>query len=95
MIITLLVKGIFDTLKTINQKQETGILLVEQNARIALDFSKYGYIMENGKIVLDGPSEAVKENEDVKEFYLGMTDEDTKKSYADVKHYKRRKRWLS
>ena len=69
--------------------------MVEQNARIALKFAGYGYIMENGRIVLDGPSERLMENEDVKEFYLGVTDDFQKKSYADVKHYKRRKRWLS
>jgi len=91
----LLVKEIFDILKTINQAQRTAILLIEQNARIALNFSQYGYIMENGKIVLDGPCKALIENEDVREFYLGIKDEETKKSYAEVKHYKRRKRWLS
>ena len=91
----LLVKEIFDILKTINQAQRTAILLIEQNARIALNFSQYGYIMENGKVVLDGPCTDLMENEDVKEFYLGITDEETKKSYAEVKHYKRRKRWLS
>ena len=91
----LLVREIFGMLKRINSEQNTGILLVEQNARIALNFARYGYIMENGKIMLDGPRELLMENEDVKEFYLGVTDEDEKKSYADVKHYKRRKRWLS
>ncbi|MBW1681728.1 MAG: ABC transporter ATP-binding protein [Deltaproteobacteria bacterium] len=91
----LVVKEIFDILRLINKEQNAGILLVEQNARIALNFARYGYIMENGKIVLDGPSQRLMENEDVKEFYLGVTDEFEKKSYADVKHYKRRKRWLS
>lgn len=91
----LLVRGIFGILGNINKEQEVGILLVEQNARIALSFARYGYIMENGKIVLDGPSKLLVENEDVKEFYLGVTDKLEKKSYADVKHYKRRKRWLS
>ncbi|MCK4828894.1 ABC transporter ATP-binding protein, partial [bacterium] len=91
----LLVKQIFDILRLINKEQNAAILLVEQNARIALTFSQYGYIMENGKIVLDGPTQRLMENEDVKEFYLGVTDELEKKSYADVKHYKRRKRWLS
>ena len=91
----LLVKEIFDILKMINQDQRTAILLIEQNARIALNFSQYGYIMENGKVVLDGSCKDLMENEDVKEFYLGITDEETKKSYAEVKHYKRRKRWLS
>jgi branched-chain amino acid transport system ATP-binding protein len=91
----LLVKEIFAILKRINKEQQTAVLLVEQNARIALNFARYGYIMENGKIVLDGPSSQLMENEDVKEFYLGVTDDLEKKSYADVKHYKRRKRWLS
>jgi len=91
----LVTKEIFNILRSINREQKTGILLVEQNARIALNFSRYGYIMENGKIVLDGQCTLLMENEDVKEFYLGITDEDQKKSYADVKHYKRRKRWLS
>jgi len=70
-------------------------LLVEQNAILALNFAQYGYIMENGKIVLDGPSEKIMENEDIKEFYLGLTEVGKKKSYRNVKHYKRRKRWLS
>jgi branched-chain amino acid transport system ATP-binding protein len=91
----LLVKEIFSILRTINQEQKAALLLIEQNARIALTFSQYGYIMENGKIVLDGPCHVLMENEDVKEFYLGMTDAAEKKSYAHVKHYKRRKRWLS
>lgn len=91
----LVVKDIFGILRLINKEENTGILLVEQNARIALNFAQYGYIMENGKIVLDGPSNLLVENEDVKEFYLGMTDDLERKSYADVKHYKRRKRWLS
>ena len=91
----LVVKDIFGILRLINKEENTGILLVEQNARIALNFAQYGYIMENGKIVLDGPSNLLVENEDVKEFYLGTTDDLERKSYADVKHYKRRKRWLS
>ena len=91
----LLVKEIFGILKTINLDQRTALLLIEQNARIALNFSQYGYIMENGKVVLDGPCKDLMENEDVREFYLGITDEATKKRYSEVKHYKRRKRWLS
>lgn len=91
----LVIKEIFNILKTINNNQKTGILLVEQNARIALNFCRYGYIMENGKIVLDGVCSDLMENEDVKEFYLGVKDDDQRKSYAGVKHYKRRKRWLS
>lgn len=91
----LLVNEIFQSLGRINREQGTSILLVEQNALIALNFAQYGYIMENGKIVLDGPSEVLMQNEDVKEFYIGITEDLEKKSYADVKHYKRRKRWLS
>src|SRR5881296_3676362 len=70
-------------------------LLVEQNAAMALTIAEHGYIMENGRIVLDGPVEALRENPDVKEFYLGLTEVGARKSYRDVKHYKRRKRWLS
>ena len=91
----MLVKEIFSILERINREQRTAILLVEQNALIALNFAEYGYIMESGKIVLDGPSERLLQNQDVKEFYLGVTDDLERKSYADVKHYKRRKRWLS
>jgi branched-chain amino acid transport system ATP-binding protein len=88
-------REIFRILLTIQQEAGTSILLVEQNARIALSISSYGYIMENGKIVLDGPSHTLSENEDVKEFYLGLTEVGTRKSYRHIKHYKRRKRWLS
>ncbi|RMG61364.1 MAG: ABC transporter ATP-binding protein [Deltaproteobacteria bacterium] len=91
----LLVKEIFEIIRDINQKEGTTILLVEQNARIALSIADYGYIMENGKIVLDGPADKLRENEDVKEFYLGLTEVGSRKSYRDVKHYRRRKRWLS
>ena len=71
------------------------MLLVEQNARLALQLADFGYVMENGRIVLDGPSEKLQENEDIKEFYLGMSQKGKRKSYRDVKHYRRRKRWLS
>jgi len=91
----LVVKEIFTILKEINRDQDTALLLVEQNAKQALELAHYGYIMENGKIVLDGKSEKLKENEDVKEFYLGITEESKRKRYSEVKHYKRRKRWLS
>lgn len=91
----MLVKEIFGILGRINKEQSTSILLVEQNAVAALNFAQYGYIMENGKIVLDGPTERLLENEDVKEFYLGVAEDLGRKSYSDVKHYKRRKRWLS
>jgi len=91
----LVVKSIFAILKQINQEQNTTLLLVEQNANLALNFASYGYIMENGRIVLDGPCGQLRENEDVQEFYLGVTDQKDRKNYAEVKHYKRRKRWLS
>jgi branched-chain amino acid transport system ATP-binding protein len=91
----LLVKEIFGIIKEINEKEKTTILLVEQNARVALSISSYGYIMENGKVVLDGETDKLANNEDVKEFYLGMTEVGTRKSYKDTKHYRRRKRWLS
>ena len=91
----LLVKEIFEIIYRINKEEGTTILLVEQNARVALSIADYGYIMENGKIVLDDPVDKLKENEDVKEFYLGLSKVGDKKSYRDVKHYRRRKRWIS
>ncbi len=91
----LLVREIFDIIHRINKEEGTTILLVEQNARIALSIADYGYIMENGKIVLDDPVDKLKQNEDVKEFYLGLSKVGGKKSYRDVKHYRRRKRWIS
>ncbi len=91
----LLVKEIFEIIKKINREEKTSILLVEQNAKIALSTSDYGYIMENGRIVLDGYSQKLKENEDIKEFYLGLSHLGERKSYKEVKHYRRRKRWLS
>ena len=90
----LLVKEIFEVIRRINSEESTSILLVEQNARAALDVADYGYVMENGRVVLDGPAEALRENEDIKEFYLGLTTVGERKSYRDVKHYRRRKRWL-
>jgi branched-chain amino acid transport system ATP-binding protein len=90
-----LVKEIFKIVQLINRQERVSILLVEQNARIALGLSEHGYVMENGRIVLEGPSEKLRENEDVKEFYLGLSDKGKRKSYREVKHYKRRKRWLA
>jgi len=89
-----LVEEIFGIIRRINREEKTTILLVEQNANMALSVSSYGYIMENGKIVLDGPVARLREDRDVQEFYLGGRGE-VRKSYRDVKHYKRRKRWLS
>ncbi len=88
------VKEIFNIIQRINQDEKMSILLVEQNAKAALGISSYAYVMENGRVVLDGPAEKVSQNEDVKEFYLGLTGVGKKKSYRDVKHYRRRKRWL-
>lgn len=90
----LLVTEIFEVVQRINSEEGTSILLVEQNARMALDVANHGYVMENGRVVLDGPAETLRENEDIKEFYLGLTSVGERKSYRDVKHYKRRKRWL-
>jgi branched-chain amino acid transport system ATP-binding protein len=91
----LLVKEIFKLVGLINEREGVSILLVEQNARIALGLSEHGYVMENGRIVLDGPSDRLRENEDIKEFYLGLSDKGKRKSYREVKHYRRRKRWLA
>jgi branched-chain amino acid transport system ATP-binding protein len=89
-----LVQQIRDLIVEINE-QGTSVLLVEQNARMALAVSEHGYIMENGKVVMDKPSHELREDEDVKEFYLGLHKEGAIKSFREVKHYKRRKRWLS
>ncbi len=91
----LLVKEIFTIVRKINEEEKTTILLVEQNANLALQVAAYGYIMENGKVVLDGPCEKLRENQDVKEFYLGIGESGDKRSFKNAKHYKRRKRWLS
>jgi len=91
----LLVKEIFAIIRKINQEEKTTILLVEQNANLALSIADFGYIMENGRIVLDGESDKLKANEDVKRFYLGGGSNGERKSYHDLKFYKRRKRWLS
>jgi len=90
----LLVKDIFRVLKELNEKEGITILLVEQNVKIALSIARQAYIMENGRIVLDGTSAELMNNEDIKEFYLGLSLSGGRKSYRNVKHYKRRKRWL-
>ena len=87
------IESIFGQLARVRAELGTAMLLVEQNAALALEFADYGYIMENGRVVLDGPAERLLNNPDVQEFYLGIN-EDTARSYAAVKHYKRRKRWL-
>ena len=90
----LLVSEIFEIIKRINKEEGVTIVLVEQNARLALSIADHGYVMENGRIVLDDQADKLSENADIKEFYLGLT-EVGKKSYREVKHYKRRKRWLT
>ena len=91
----MLVGEIFEIVQRINREEKVTILLVEQNARMALSIADHGYVMENGRIVLDDTVEKLRENADIKEFYLGLTELGQKKSYRDVKHYKRRKRWLT
>ena len=91
----MLVEEIFEIIKKINKNEGTAILLVEQNASMVLEISSFGYIMENGRIVLDGPWDLLINDRDVQEFYLGMGDGNENTSYHNVKHYKRRKRWLS
>lgn len=90
----LLVREIFGIIQKINAEHGTTCLLVEQNAQIALGIAHYGYIMENGRIVLDGPAEMLRGNEDVREFYLGLSQAGHRKSFKDIKFYKRRKRWV-
>ncbi|MGU9961648.1 MAG: ABC transporter ATP-binding protein [Candidatus Puniceispirillales bacterium WSBS_2018_MAG_OTU23] len=89
-----LVEEIFTIVKDLNEKEGVSFLLAEQNTNIALRFAHYGYILENGRVVMDGPAAELRENPDVKEFYLGMSDEG-RKSFRDVRSYRRRKRWLS
>lgn len=91
----MLVREIFDIIRRINEEQHATILLVEQNASIALSVADFAYIMENGRVVLEGAPDELQANADVREFYLGLTDVGHRKSYREVKHYKRRKRWLS
>lgn len=90
----LLVQEIFQLIKKINAEEKTTILLVEQNANVAFSISDYAYIMEGGRVAMSGTTEQMKSNDDVKEFYLGMGEGKEKKSYRELKSYKRRKRWL-
>lgn len=89
-----LVEEIFEIVKKLNEDQGLSILLAEQNTNVALRYAQHGYILESGRVVLDGEGKALRENEDVKEFYLGVGGEG-RRSFRNVKHYKRRKRWLS
>ena len=90
-----LVESIFGIIRRINAEQGVSMLLVEQNASVALAIAHYGYILETGKVVIDGPAEKLAADADVREFYLGIGSAGGAKSYRDLKHYKRRKRWLS
>jgi len=89
-----LVEEIFGIVKSLNEQEGVSFLLAEQNTNVALRFAHYGYILESGRVVMDGPAAELRENPDVKEFYLGMSDEG-RKSFRDVRSYRRRKRWLS
>jgi branched-chain amino acid transport system ATP-binding protein len=89
-----LVEEIFEITKTLNEKEKVSFLLAEQNTNMALRYATYGYILENGRVVMDGAAKTLAENQDVKEFYLGLS-AGGRKSYRDIKHYKRRKRWLA
>jgi branched-chain amino acid transport system ATP-binding protein len=91
----MLVQEIFGIVSLLNREEKVAVLLAEQNAAMALNFAQYAYVMESGRIVLDGDAQTISENEDVKEFYLGLSGVGSRKSYRDVKHYRRRKRWLS
>ena len=91
----MLVEEIFGIVQRLNRDAKLTVLLVEQNAAWALTIAEHGYVMENGRIVLEGSGDALRDNADIKEFYLGLTEVGARKSYRDVKHYKRRKRWLS
>ena len=89
-----LVKEIFAFIKRVNEEMGLTVLVIEQNARRALEVADHGYIMEQGRIVLEGSAQELQDNPDVKEFYLGLGESGGRKSFRDVKHYKRRKRWL-
>jgi branched-chain amino acid transport system ATP-binding protein len=89
-----IVEEVFEIVKDLNTKEQVTFLLAEQNTNMALRYADYGYILENGRVVMDGQANALRENEDVKEFYLGMGGGD-RRSFKDVKSYKRRKRWLA
>jgi branched-chain amino acid transport system ATP-binding protein len=91
----LLIREIFEIVLQLNREQGIPILLVEQNAKLALSVAQYAYVLENGRVVMDGESEKLRENPDIRDFYLGLTDLGARKSFRSIKHYKRRKRWVS
>ena len=91
----LLIRDIFEIVMRLNREEQIPILLVEQNAKLALSVTRYAYVLENGRVVMDGEAEKLRENPDIRDFYLGLTDLGARKSFRAVKHYKRRKRWVS
>ncbi len=91
----MLVEEIFGIVRRLVEKEKIAVLLVEQNASLALDLADHGYVIENGRIVLEGSADSLRKNSDIKEFYLGLNEGGLRKSYRDVKRYRRRKRWLS
>jgi branched-chain amino acid transport system ATP-binding protein len=91
----LVVQEIFEIIRRINQEEHMTILLVEQNANMALSIAHHGYILENGRIVMEGPGKKLRQDKDIREFYLGLSETGIRKSFREIKHYKRRKRWLS
>jgi branched-chain amino acid transport system ATP-binding protein len=91
----MLVEEIFGIVQRLVAQERLAVLLVEQNATMALEVAEHGYVMESGRIVLEGSADALRKNSDIREFYLGLNEVGSRKSYRDVKHYKRRKRWLS
>lgn len=91
----LMVREIYEIIKRINAERNMALLLVEQNAVAALDIADYGYVMEDGRIVINGPAEMLRNNEDIREFYMGLSTAGAERSYRNVKHYRRKKRWLT
>jgi branched-chain amino acid transport system ATP-binding protein len=91
----LVVEEIFDFIRRLKEESGLAVLLVEQNAALALEVADHGYVLENGRIVLEGPADTLRQNADIREFYLGLNEAGARKSYREAKHYKRRKRWLA
>jgi branched-chain amino acid transport system ATP-binding protein len=91
----MIIEEIFSVIRRLKDEQKLTVLLVEQNATLALAIADHGYVMENGRIVLEGSADSLRQNSDIKEFYLGLNEAGTRKSYRDTKNYRRRKRWLS
>jgi branched-chain amino acid transport system ATP-binding protein len=91
----IMVQEIYEIIRRINKERKMAMLLVEQNARAALGIADYGYVMENGRVVLSGAADMLRDNKDVQEFYMGLSTAGSKRSYREVKHYRRKKRWLT